>query len=322
MIQLSRVSFDVATDASGGKGIGGVHRLIVFSERIPSHHKSNKIDWKEMFAILHAFMLWHEMWREGLVRIACDNSSVVDALNKHSIKGLAIVSLQRIFLIASIYDIQIFPFWIPSKENMVADAASRYDYTKLANLGLQVSQDLPRPAVLRRKLHSFFTTPSLQVQGGTMRKSSNITSPSAGDIATFPTQPPSKRYRTGLLNSSPPSNPLPQNLISGHSNPSTFEPVNRPLHLRTNASTSSLGVENGYMEKDLKRFDTPLHQMSSSEWSTKSPTTKKESTSRPPSAWVLPPFYDVENLHGIRGAQTPTVSTCPVNMSSSSRMDQ
>ena len=265
MIQLSRISFDAATDASGAKSIDGIHKRMVFSERIPSRHKSNKIDWKEMFAILHAFMLWHEIWRGGLVRIACDNSSVIDALNKHSIKDPTIVPLQRIFLIASVYDIQIFPFWIPSIENMMTDAASRYDYTELANLDLQISQDLPRPAVLRRKLHSFFTTPSLQVQDEITKKSSNITSPSARNITTFPTQPPSKRYRTGLLNSSPPSNPLPQNLISKHSNPSTFEPINRSLHLRINASTSSLGMENGYMEKELKRFDTPLHQTSSFE---------------------------------------------------------
>ena len=114
-----------------------------------------------MFAILHAFLLWHETWRGGVVWLACDNSSVIDPLNKHSIKGPAIVPLQRIFLIAAVYDIQILPFWIPSKENMVADAASRFDYAKLANLGLQVCQTLPRPALLRRKLHSFFTTPSL-----------------------------------------------------------------------------------------------------------------------------------------------------------------
>ena len=94
---------------------------------------------------------------------ACDNSSVIDALNKHSIKGPAIVPLQRIFLIASVYDIQIFPFWIPSKENIVTDAASRYNYKKRANLGLQVSQNLPRPAVLRWKMHSFFTTPLVSV---------------------------------------------------------------------------------------------------------------------------------------------------------------
>ena len=101
-----------------------------------------------MFAVLHAFLLWHETWRGGKVRLACDNSSVVDAINKHSIKGPAIVPPQQIFLIAAVYDIQILPFWIPSEENIVADAASRYDYKKLANLGLQASHDLPRPSQL------------------------------------------------------------------------------------------------------------------------------------------------------------------------------
>src|SRR5579859_6833024 len=93
MIQLSRISFDVATDASGAKGIGGVYKRIVSSERIPSRHQSKKIDWKEMFAVLHAFLLWHEGWRGGRVRLARDNSSVVDALNKHSIKGAQQLSL-------------------------------------------------------------------------------------------------------------------------------------------------------------------------------------------------------------------------------------
>jgi hypothetical protein len=78
----------------------------------------------------------------GKVRLACDNSSVVDVINKHFIK---------------VYDIQILQFWIPSEENIVADAASRYDSKKLANLGLQVCHNLPR---LRQKLHSFFTSPS------------------------------------------------------------------------------------------------------------------------------------------------------------------
>ena len=71
------------------------------------------------------FLLWHEAWRGGKVRLACDNSSGVDAINKHTIKGPAIVPLQRIFLIAAIYHIQIPPFWISSDENIMADAASR-----------------------------------------------------------------------------------------------------------------------------------------------------------------------------------------------------
>ena len=89
MIQLSRTFFDVAPDASGAKGMGGVHNRLVFSERIPSRHKSKKIDWKEMFAVLHAFLLWHEAWRGEKVRLACDNSGIVDAINKHSIKGVS-----------------------------------------------------------------------------------------------------------------------------------------------------------------------------------------------------------------------------------------
>src|SRR5437762_5380801 len=103
-----------------------------------------------MFAVLHAFLLWHEVWRGGKVRVACDNSSVVDAINKHSIKGPAIIPLQRIFLIAAAFDIQILMFWVPSEENIVADAASCYDHKKLANLGFQVSQDGPPPIQLRR----------------------------------------------------------------------------------------------------------------------------------------------------------------------------
>jgi hypothetical protein len=91
-----------------------------------------------------------------------------------------ILPLQRLFLIAAVYNIQIVPFWVPSEENMVADAASRYDHERLANLGLQVSK-LPRPSDLRRKLSSFFATPSRQALSATTRKSSRNTHPSAGD---------------------------------------------------------------------------------------------------------------------------------------------
>ena len=42
---------------------------------------------------------------------------------------------------------------------------------------------------------------------------------------------------------------------------------------------------------------------------------KKESMSKRPSAWVLPPSYDLENLRGILGPQTLTVSSSPVSTS-------
>lgn len=68
MINLSRVNHDVATDASGIKGIGGVYKKCLFSERIPARHRKKHIDWKEMFAVLHAFILWHKEWAGGRIR--------------------------------------------------------------------------------------------------------------------------------------------------------------------------------------------------------------------------------------------------------------
>ena len=90
-------------------------------------------------------VLWHEVWKGGRIRIACDNSAVV--INKRSIRGSAILPLQRILLKAGVFNIQILAFWVPSEEN--TDAASRYDYKKLANLGLQVPRFFPKPAELR-----------------------------------------------------------------------------------------------------------------------------------------------------------------------------
>ena len=139
IIRLFRTNHDVATDASGVKGIGGIHNGRLFSERVPSRHREKHINWKEMFAILHAFVLWHKDWAGGRVRLACDNSAVVQALSKNSIKGETIRPLQTILLIAAVFDIEILIFWIPSEENIIADAASRHDYEKLANLGFQVS---------------------------------------------------------------------------------------------------------------------------------------------------------------------------------------
>ena len=317
MIQLSRICFDVATDASGTKGIGGIHNRLVFSERIPSRHKSKKIDWKEMLAVLHAFLLWHEAWKGGKVRLACDNSSVVDAINKRSIKGPAIIPLQRIFLIAAVYDIEILPFWIPSRENIVADAASRHDYKKLADLGLQVCRNLPRPSHLHRKLHSFFTTPSLQALGKSIIKFSEGSRPSVGSTITSPIRPPLKRYHTGLLKSYPPSNRRPPNPISEPSEPFTSKTECQMLYSKTHALTSSSGVEEESMVKVPGQYGIPSPLTSSSVCSVKLEMMKKESISRQHSVWALPPSYDLENLHGTLGPRTHITSSYPVATSPS-----
>jgi Reverse transcriptase (RNA-dependent DNA polymerase) len=315
MIQISRRFCDVATDASGGKGIGGVYRRIVFSERIPWRHKLQRIDWKELFAILHTFLLWHEEWQGATVRLACDNSGVVDAINKHSIQGPAILPLQRLFLIAAVYDIEIVPFWVPSEENMViADAASRYDHERLANLGLQVSQ-LPRPSDLRRRLSSFFATPSQQALSATTRKSSKNTRPSAGDLDIPPSHPHSRQPLTGSLILCPPSGQPPLKAILAPSEPSISWQGSIPLESTTLVSPSYSRVGSEFTVKAPRESGIPLRTTSSSTWSVRSTTTKKGSTSKRLSVWHLPPSFDLETLHGIHGPQARISPILPGNTS-------
>jgi hypothetical protein len=135
-----------------------------------------------------SFLLWQDEWQGAVVRLACENSGVVDALNESWIQGPAILPRQRLLLIAAVYDIQIVPFWVPSEEDMVADAASRYHHERLANLALQVS-NLPKPADLRRKLSSFFTTPLRQALNATTRKSSRNIPHSADDSVIVHSHP-------------------------------------------------------------------------------------------------------------------------------------
>jgi hypothetical protein len=47
----------VWTDASGAKEIGGFYDERLFATRVPSRHRKKHINWKEMYAILHAFIL-------------------------------------------------------------------------------------------------------------------------------------------------------------------------------------------------------------------------------------------------------------------------
>jgi hypothetical protein len=138
---------------------------------------------------------------------------------------------------------------------MVADAASRYDYKRLTDLGMQVSR-LPRPVTLRQKLHSLFIIPSLQAPDEAMVKSSPNTSPSVVAITTSRILPPLDQSRTGWLTSSPRSNLQPQSRISALSNRPTSEQVNPLRPSKTNVSKSSLRMKAG-LQRRFKGHSIP-----------------------------------------------------------------
>ena len=238
-----------------------------------------------------------------MVRFACDNTVVVDALNKHSVKGDSLQPLQSILLIAAVYDIAIQAFWIPSEENKVADAASRFDYKRLADLGLQVFHRQPsiQTSTLRRKLNSSFTTPLLHQPVDPITTPRGPTNSSIKNTDMSHSQPPSKRSRTGLQTSWPPQSQQRQELISPIFAYSISNPDYQPPLSTIHTSNSSSEVPNVSME-DMSRGSDILSPLQSySNWSIKSYSTKKKSISKRHSVWHLPSSYDLENLHGIHG---------------------
>lgn len=198
-----------------------------------------------------------------------------------------------------IYDIQILPFWILFNENIVMNAASHYNYKWLANLNLQISQDLSQSSQLRRKLHFFFTISSLRALIEATTKSFEHTNPSVDNIVTLLISLFSKQYHTDLLKSYSQSNLLLQNLTSMPSNSSTFKSDCQSLRSTIHTSISSFKGANNSITKMLRWYDIPSLPTSSSTYSMKLRMMKKKSMSKRFSVWILLSSYNLENLHGL-----------------------
>ncbi|KAF5387550.1 hypothetical protein D9757_006561 [Collybiopsis confluens] len=70
----------VWTDASGVKGIGGVIRDAWFSTRVPRRFRKRDIQFKELYAVLHAILCWGNRWSGQHVVFYGDNQAVVQWL--------------------------------------------------------------------------------------------------------------------------------------------------------------------------------------------------------------------------------------------------
>jgi len=134
------------TDASGQKGIRGyflkpgetlssIHTPAqLFRTTVPQWHKAKHINFNDMYTVLHALRTWTTQSRAGRIKLHCDNKAVVAALAKGSFKGQAISPLRQIAMHIALHDIELHCVWIPTKENALADALSRWDTEKIANL--------------------------------------------------------------------------------------------------------------------------------------------------------------------------------------------
>ena len=67
-----------------------------------------------------------------------DNQVVVHALDNQTIRGGSMDVLRRCLLLATQFDLEIEPRWIPTDQNALAYALSRFDYSRITNLAPQL----------------------------------------------------------------------------------------------------------------------------------------------------------------------------------------
>jgi hypothetical protein len=172
LINPRRPKITIHTDASGVKGIGGWwDESHAYSTRLPTDYRGKLIDWKEAYAVLFAFAKWGHLWTGHTVLVMCDNTIVVNAINSKSVRGQTIDPLQLLFLTAALYDIEVSSTWLSSKDNWIADALSRFELHKIADIfpqfrsgdsSLRPRRETGQPmSELKTKLRTFFGTDSL-----------------------------------------------------------------------------------------------------------------------------------------------------------------
>src|SRR5579859_7716480 len=208
----ARRTFMIATDASGKKGIGGVFGELVVASRVLRGHRRKHINWKELYAIYYALLLWFEHFANGRLVILCDNTTAVAAVNKRSTCESLTPVLQALLLVAALFNIDLVTRWIPTDENSVADALSRHDFKRLANLGFVTQASIlhrPHPTIptstLRQKLLSFCGTASPSPPENRTPPPSKHTNPSSYGSTSQRSPSRSSSLQPGSPTSPPPS---------------------------------------------------------------------------------------------------------------------
>nr|XP_031860706.1 uncharacterized protein CI109_003749 [Kwoniella shandongensis]KAA5527778.1 hypothetical protein CI109_003749 [Kwoniella shandongensis] len=128
----------VWTDASGLRGGGGHvgaagRATDAFSYSFPSRHLSKDITFKELHAVLHAVTTFNsdDNWRGCHISFYIDNQAAVHSLRSGYIRNDSAQTLiRRFWLLAARGGYSFSTVWLSSSDNGLADALSRFDWTR------------------------------------------------------------------------------------------------------------------------------------------------------------------------------------------------
>lgn len=131
----TRPAFSITTDASGVKGLGGIFGSQWFSSRCPRRYRSRDIHFKELYAILQAILRWGDGWNGYHITFYCDNQNVVQWLTTGTSRSKQAMPLLRLVIMLAVsLNFSFSCVWLSSEENALADAASRFQYSRLFQL--------------------------------------------------------------------------------------------------------------------------------------------------------------------------------------------
>ena len=131
-----KVFLDASLQGMGG----GVFRNMVYSLSIPKGFRNYTIVHLEIFNIVVALKVWGSLWKHPIIEVKYDNMAVVEVLNTGRARDLLLAtSARNIWLLTSMYNIELVVSHIPGVTNVVADLLSRWqqsdhDITKLNDL--------------------------------------------------------------------------------------------------------------------------------------------------------------------------------------------
>ena len=104
----------------------------------PTIHTREHINTEEMRAVEQILLYWGKSWKGKRVVMHTDNRAVSYGLANGTIRGASITVLRRCLLLATEYDLELQPIWISTNENALADALSRFDYSRVTNRAPQL----------------------------------------------------------------------------------------------------------------------------------------------------------------------------------------
>ena len=127
------------TDASGSYGCGAYYQGTWFFHALQPHQQLRAIQWKELFAIVAAALMWEHGWQEKRLKFMCNNQAIVLAWQGQRSRDSHIMNLMRtLFMFAAQHHFTMQH--LPGKTNSLADAISCKQFTKFFSLAPQAQR--------------------------------------------------------------------------------------------------------------------------------------------------------------------------------------